>query len=97
MKEFAKNFYKSKRWQAVRNAYAKSVGFLCEECLKKGKYTPLEEVHHKIHLTPQNINDPSIALNFDNLEGLCRECHRQKHSGHETRYKVDAFGHVIAK
>lgn len=25
-------------------------------------------VHHKTHLTPENINDPEIALGEDNLE-----------------------------
>lgn len=95
MRDFARRFYKSKQWQHTRNAYYKSVGGLCEECLKNGKYVPIEEVHHKIPLTPENITDPNITLSWDNLIGLCRECHRQKHTGKETRYKVDALGRMI--
>jgi 5-methylcytosine-specific restriction endonuclease McrA len=47
---------------------------LCVRCGRPG-----EIVHHKIHLTPQNINDPSIALGEDNLELLCRDCHAIVH------------------
>lgn len=37
-------------------------------------------VHHKEHLTPQNINDPDITLSEDNLELLClRRNDRRKH------------------
>lgn len=72
----------------------KSVGGLCEKCLKEGRYEPGEIVHHKIHLTPQNINDPSISLNWDNLELLCRLHHGDEHSKRVRRYKVDALGHV---
>lgn len=38
-------------------------------------------MHHKIYLTPQNINDPFITLAADNLETLCRECHAIEHEG----------------
>lgn len=79
MKEFAKSFYKSKAWQRTRQSYAASVGYLCEECLRKGLCTPGRIVHHKIFLTPENINNPAITLSFDNLEMLCRECHAEKH------------------
>ena len=97
MKEFAVKFYKSKQWQHTRNAYARSVGGLCEECYKKGLIVPLEEVHHKEPLTPNNINDPMVTLNWDNLIGLCRECHRQIHTGRITRYEVDERGKVTWK
>jgi len=55
---------------------------------------PGEIVHHKIHLTPENIHDPKIALNFDNLQLLCRDCHGKIHAKHQKRYKVDALGRV---
>lgn len=57
----------------------KKAGGLCELCMKEGKITPAEEVHHKIHLSQQNINDPNVTLNYDNLIALCREHHRQEH------------------
>mgnify|MGYP002513801129 CR=1 FL=1 len=57
MKPYAETFYKSKRWQDCRNSYMKKVGGLCELCMKEGKITPAEEVHHKVHLSSQNINE----------------------------------------
>jgi 5-methylcytosine-specific restriction endonuclease McrA len=98
MKEFAREFYSSKAWKSCREAYKKKIGGLCEECLKRGMYTPVEEIHHKIWLTPDNINDPNITLNFDNLKGLCRECHRAEHEKREpTRYTVDDRGRVTVR
>jgi 5-methylcytosine-specific restriction endonuclease McrA len=98
MKEFAREFYSSKAWRACRDTYKSRIGGLCEECLKRGIYRPVEEVHHKIPLTPENIHDPRITLSFDNLEGLCRECHRAKHEEREPRrFTVDEFGHVTVR
>lgn len=98
MRDFAERFYKSKRWQANRDAYARSVGGLCEACAKQGLVVPGEIVHHKTELTPENIHDPSITLDWSNLELVCRECHALRHpkSRHRRRYVVDAQGYVMA-
>lgn len=76
---FAKKFYSSAAWQSCRNAYAKKANYLCENCLRKGIYKPGVIVHHLIELDPINIEHPEIALNFDNLELLCRDCHAKVH------------------
>lgn len=95
MKEYAKTFYKSKRWQSTRLAYLKSVGGLCERCLKKGLYHPAVIVHHKVYLTAENINTPGISLNWDNLEAVCRKCHEDEHKGTgNRRYIVAEDGSV---
>ena len=73
-------FYKSKTWQKTAHDYAASVNFLCEKCLAEGKIVPGAIVHHKVHLTDENLMDPEIALDFDNLEYLCRDCHAREHS-----------------
>lgn len=52
---------------------------LCERCLAKGLYTPGKVVHHKIHLTPENISDPRVALGWENLQLLCQDCHAAVH------------------
>ena len=39
-----------------------------------------DEVHHKIPLTPENIYNPEITLNWDNLELLCSSCHSIEHN-----------------
>lgn len=97
MKDFAETFYKSRRWQKTRAAYLRSVGGLCERCLKKGLYHPAVIVHHKVYLTAENINTPEIALSWNNLEAVCRDCHEEEHSGQDRRYKVLEDGTVIIK
>lgn len=82
-REFARAFYNSKEWKKCRKGYIKSVGGLCERCLAKGKYVPGEEVHHKIPLTQENIDDPNVTLNWDNLELLCSSCHSIEHNRKE--------------
>ena len=95
MQEWAASFYKSKAWQRTRLAYAKSVGGLCERCLKRGVYSAGVIVHHKIYLDPETIRHPEIALNADNLELLCRDCHGAEHAVIKKRWKVDELGRVI--
>ena len=90
-------FYKTESWKACREAYAKSVGGLCERCLKEGKVVPGEIVHHKKHLDPDNVNDATVSLAWDNLELLCRECHGMEHRKIKKRYKVDALGRVTPR
>ena len=92
MNRFARKFYMSAAWIRCARAYKKSVNGLCERCLKQGLYTPGKEVHHKIRLTPENIDDPAIALNWDNLELLCKRCHLEEHS--KVRWRADELGHV---
>lgn len=76
MKEFARKFYLSAAWRETREyIYKRDMG-LCVRCGRPG-----EIVHHIIHLTPRNIDNPSITLSEDNLELLCRDCHAQEHEG----------------
>lgn len=79
MKDYAAKFYKSNAWKQCRLNYFKSVGGLCEQCLKKGLFVPAVIVHHKIHINEVNINNPNITLDHNNLEALCRDCHKQEH------------------
>lgn len=95
MKEFAKEFYKSQAWKNTSTQYRQSVGGLCERCKAKGLITPAEIVHHKIHITPHNILDESITLDWNNLEALCRECHGEEHRSIVKRYKFDESGRLI--
>lgn len=97
MKEFSKAFYKSAAWQHCRESYIKSVGGLCERCYAKGLIVPGYIVHHKCYLTPENINDPDVTLNFENLEYLCVEHHNQEHfkEKFDKRYTISADGKVI--
>lgn len=74
-----KRFYSSKEWKSCRDAYRKKAKGLCERCLAKGIIKQGDHVHHKIELTVENMNDPNIAYDFNNLELLCFDCHMAEH------------------
>ena len=94
--EFAKAFYKSKRWEHTRLAYAASVGWLCEDCVARGLYTPGKVVHHITPLTPQNIENPDVSLGWSNLRLVCQDCHAEEHRAHKgERYQILADGTVV--
>ena len=98
MKPFARDFYFSMGWKNTRDAYKKSVGGLCEICWANGIPKAGELVHHKIPLTPENINDTNITLNWDNLQCVCRECHHKLHEHRpqrKRRYQLDELGRVV--
>jgi 5-methylcytosine-specific restriction enzyme A len=78
-KAFAKKFYNSKSWIKTRESYIASVHGLCEGCLEKGKLRPGYIVHHKKEITPENVTDSYITLNFNNLQYLCLDCHNKIH------------------
>lgn len=92
-------FYHTAAWKKCRDSYAASVGNLCERCAAKGIIRTGDIVHHRTHINPENINDPSILLSHDNLELLCLDCHNQEHYGDQIkkRYYVDREGKVQIK
>lgn len=67
--------------------------------MRKGIYKPGVIVHHVEELTPFNIHRPEIALGFDNLELLCRECHAEQHTERNIgrRYVYGDNGEIILK
>lgn len=84
-KDFAQSFYNSTAWKQCREAYKKKQCYICERCGEPG-----DIVHHKTRITPANVDDASITLNFENLELLCRDCHAAEHSNQtERRYSFD--------
>lgn len=99
--QFANGFYGSEAWKQCRKAYAKSKGLMCERCLQKGLVVTRElQVHHRTELTPENITNPDITLNWDNLELLCKTCHDEAHAQRDgrgsRRWQVDEQGRVLA-
>lgn len=95
-KSWAKSFYNSKAWKDCRKAYiAERIsidGGLCEYC-KKELGTELDHVEE---LTPENIQDPDVTLNFQNFKWACHTCHTRKtKSGiSEDDYYFDENGMV---
>ena len=91
-KIWAKKFYNSKAWRTAREQALRRDCYTCKDC--EGRAT---EVHHIIELTPSNIHDNNIALNLDNLESLCHNCHNkrtQKESETREGYYFDDNGIV---
>lgn len=67
---------------------------MCERCGQTGA-----QVHHKVRLTPANLNDPAVSLNWANLELLCDECHKAEHKKRkkksDRRYAVAEDGALL--
>lgn len=92
-KEFAKQFYNSAIWIRTSKAYAVSKFFICEKC---GKPATRYIVHHKIQLTPENIRDPAVALDWKNLQLVCLRCHNAIHKARPGRTVIfSSDGQVI--
>ena len=84
-------FYKSKAWLVARNIKTNATQGKCERCGAVG-----EEVHHKIRLTVDNVNDTNVSLNQDNLELLCKDCHNDEHGRFmKNKVKFDECGNLI--
>lgn len=87
---WARPFYNSTDWLRARDLYIQKRmmidGGLCEECHSEPGYI----VHHKIHLTEENVNDCEVSLNMKNFEYVCKDCH-DSFEGH------GAGGHGKAK
>lgn len=79
-KEWAADFYASGAWHRVREYVMRRDRFMCQHCK-----APATTVHHRIHLTPDNIHDPMISLNPDNLEAVCDDCHKAIHDAERKK------------
>ena len=90
VKSIPHSFYESRQWLDCKEAYLKKVNRFCERCKADGIYELATIVHHKKYLNADNYRDPSVSLNFDNLEALCQKHHNQEHHGTKTepRYVI---------
>lgn len=96
MKPWAEKFYNSDLWVEVREGFLQSKEYLCERCSTPEDPVVAKIAHHKIYLSERNINDPAIALSWDNLEALCQECHNKEHHKKQRRsYQFDDEGNLI--
>lgn len=75
-----KKFYKTKKWQKVRDLVImrdKDICFFCGQLILKHR-----TIHHKTELNEDNIDDDLIAYGLDNLV----ECHDYCHNFHHDRF-----------
>ena len=73
--------YQSKRWKELRTYMVQKYP-LCQDCLKEGKITATQEVHHiKSPFVKGLTDDEKYRRAYDegNLVCLCRECHWRRH------------------
>lgn len=76
----AKDIYNTPQWKNLRKAHIMQHP-LCEVCLKEGKVTPAEEVHHITPiLTGATLERrKELAFDSDNLMSLCKKHHIEIH------------------
>jgi len=69
--------YASPIWQKLRQEYL-SDNPLCQLCLKEGRLSNGDHIHHII--SPFSSNHPEqLAFDYDNLLTLCENCHGRIH------------------
>ena len=73
---FTRGYSSGKRygrsWRKIRKRYVR-MHPLCEMCLKEGKSTLVEEVHHIVPLSEGGNHEEN------NLMSLCKSCHEKIH------------------
>jgi len=90
--ERLQRFYNSLSWQKARDYKMTSAGYLCEVCGGVGGI-----VHHKIPLTEANMQNPKISIGNENLQLVCRSCHKRIHDeldGKGRRIRFDKDGNI---
>jgi len=72
--------YNTTTWKALRIEKLKKDP-LCEVCLKKGRVESARDVHHKkpISTGKTKADKQGLGFNFDNLQSLCTQCHKDAH------------------
>ena len=68
-----------KAWRQIRSRYI-AAHPLCEECMKAGRYTPAQVVHHILPL-----RDGGTSAE-ENLMALCPSCHGKIHAERGDRW-----------
>lgn len=100
-KPWQRRFYRSRGWQECRRLVWERQNGLCADCMSRGEFTPIDEVHHLTPLTELNVGNPKISLDPDNCVGLCRNCHNKRHEKgfktEPTRVWFDEQGRPMRK
>lgn len=69
---------------------------VCERCVQMGRLEAAKVVHHRKHLTPDNIDDRKVTLSYSNLQRLCQDCHAAVHSANSgRRVRFDERGNIV--
>lgn len=98
-KEWARPLYNSRAWKRVREFILRRDNYMCQCYRLTGAAEPCgdpaEEVHHIERLTAQNVNDPAIALNADNLIAMSRDHHLREHEKERVHRSPDCNDNLM--
>lgn len=88
-REQKRKFYDSEEWKLLREEVKKRDNYECQECKRDGlvridtnEYSEKAK-RKKIQLVVHHIKEleqhPELALDIDNLETICVDCHNKEH------------------
>ncbi|MGH0886467.1 HNH endonuclease [Bacillus cereus] len=88
-KQQKRKFYDSGEWKSIREQVKKRDNYECQECKRNGsvrvdtnEYSESAK-RKKIQLVVHHIKElehyPELALDKDNLETVCVNCHNKEH------------------
>lgn len=72
-------FYVSKEWRKLCWILKIKANKRCQRCGAEVLDISYLIGHHKIELTSENVHDPNLSLNPDNIEVICPKCHNKEH------------------
>lgn len=79
MRKLRQEAYNNSSWRKLRQTYIKN-NPLCEDCLKQGKVTPAQDIHHDKSPFKNGEVNQHLLLDYNNLVALCKECHSLRHN-----------------
>lgn len=79
MRKLRQKAYQNTTWRKLRETYMREHP-ICEECLKKGKVTAAQDIHHKVSPFKGGEINYTLLLDPDNLMALCKDCHGNIHA-----------------
>ncbi|WP_217971484.1 HNH endonuclease [Staphylococcus xylosus] len=86
-----RKFYNSGEWKKKREVIKQRDNYECQECKRQGKVAIDVFEHNKngrkkiklvVHHIKELEDNPTLALDDDNLETLCVDCHNKIHDRH---------------
>ena len=80
-KKLFQTVYQDQRWRSLRLIKIHD-NPLCEVCLKQGRVTIADEVHHIIPFFNGVEVLEWLAYDYDNLLSVCCECHTRIHKSY---------------
>jgi 5-methylcytosine-specific restriction enzyme A len=96
-RQHKRKFYDSKDWKLIREEVKKRDNYECQECKRQGRLTidtndysesaKRKKIQLVVHHIKELENHPHLALEEDNLETICVDCHNMEH-GRSFKYKV---------